>query len=261
MRISSVNFNHKNAIFKSSGRSYMDYSLKNSIITEGEISNYTELLRNDLNWRDYALVLNNNFKNQSSVNIYSLACSDLSEAYSNLISIDRFCNSPQKFKKIICYDKDDVILDVAKKRRINLEEVEIRRLERFLGYKQDYFTDKKVRIPIFGETTAPMDSYAVSKSLCDRTEIVKSDILKALKNIVDEGNSVISCRNVFPYLTEDYQKEFAKNLVLVLKPNSLFVRGAFDVRTLFIEILDDMSAKDNPNRYFEKVMTHVYRRI
>lgn len=266
MRVLKIDSNIINPKFKSSGRSYFDQTLKYSTITEGEISNYTELFRNDIVWPTHIQFLDQNFSDVPKVNIYCLACSDCSEAYSLNIALKEKSIFPEKYGKILCVDRDPVIIEAAKSRRINLSDDDIARLNKFVGGSQKYFIDKDFRIPISQETTEPMSSYAVSKELCDKTEIVLGDILTTIKNIKDQGNSVVYCRNVFPYMREETQTEISNALLKVLKPGSIVAIGSFDSRSLFAEIMFSLSAKNrlyypNIQKAYERITPLIYRRI
>ena len=85
MKITNLNnFNNLTNIysFKGCNREYYDSKLKLDIDTYGNICTFTKLFREDLNWLELASIIKQNFSDKDDVQVYSLACSDGSEAYS-----------------------------------------------------------------------------------------------------------------------------------------------------------------------------------
>ena len=61
-----------------------------------------------------------------------------------------------------------------------------------------------------------------------------------LEKIKDEGNSIVMCRNVLPYLKNDYVQKIIETARDVLRDGSLFITGNYD---RMIDI--DIKLKDN----------------
>ena len=247
----------KAAAFGSSERKYRD-SLAENTIMKGEISNFTEPFRWDVsNWFDYADYILYNFKNKDTVNFYCLGCSDGSEAYTMAIALKNSKNlGYKKVFPIYALDKDEGIIQLAKSGRINLSSNDCFMIECLLGTDQRYFigdggdiNDKNYRnLSLFSKgreeltvsseykknssnwKTGDFKSFRVSDDLRKSVIFETGDILEKVKRIKDDGNSYIACRNVTPYLPEDYKKELAATLKVRLKTGSLVALGDFDHR-------------------------------
>jgi len=194
----------------------------------------TNIFREDLNWVKFVKYISSHFMNKEKVNVYSLASSDGSEAYTFAISVmDNVKKNLQpKFFPIIASDIDEEIIKTAKSGRINLLPLEFFFAEKTCGVNlSKYFEEKGVSLEIIGDNISDMDhisSYKPIKSLKDSVEFKQSDILTELKNIKDDGNSVIMIRNVFPYLNKEYTDEVITQANKSLKKGSLFVIGDYD---------------------------------
>ena len=193
----------------------------------------TNLFRDDLKWSQLAKYIKAHFDPKGKVNAYSLACSDGSEAYSYVISILE--NIPQelqqKFLPLKASDLDKEAIKAAKSGRLNIYPIEFLTAENRGIDLFNYMTDKNVSLTINGDTVSESDqisSYKVIDKVCKNVEFKRSDILTELKRIKDDGNSVIMCRNVFPYLKPDYVDEVIKNAREILKDGSLFIIGEYD---------------------------------
>ena len=255
MRINPINNNNtfSNRTFKSSAREYMDYSLKFAIETGGLISTYTSLFREDMNWAIFSKIINENFRETEKVNIYSLACSDGSEAYTTAISILENCENPQKFFPISAIDKDKIILKHAQNYRINLFDEDLAKLRKITQKK--YFIDKSNCTKVEGESvhSQKMHSYSPINQLKDNIHFELGDIKKVLENINDNGNSVILCRNVFPYLSNYDHAYILNQLKKNLKKGSIFVIGQYDSHTLIDRKLLDFGFKEIRTFIFKKL--------
>ena len=80
-----------------------------------------------------------------------------------------------------------------------------------------------------------------------------ADILTKLSELKDDGDSVILCRNVTPYLTAEYLGKVADALNKKLKKGSLLVLGDFDRNSNIREMI-----KDNFEDVYEN---NIYRKI
>lgn len=264
MRILNINSYHQN--FKSSCRNYHNPKLEHSIITNGLISNYTELFRPDMNWIELIKVIEDNFKNTEKVNTYCLACSDGSETYSTIIGLKEYGEDADKYFPIISIDNDPVVIESALSRRINLTQDDFKRLGKNVDSEAKYFTDKKKRMLMPDESpseymTFYMNSYKPSKCLRENAIFLNGDILETIQELQDEGNTLIFCRNVMPYLTNTYQMNLFNTLLKKLKPGSIFIAGGFDRSTILANSLEFHSLEGNIHKNFQKLMNNVYKRI
>ncbi len=236
MKILPVNtvYNNKNT-FKSSFRVYYpDNYKKYDFFNTNLIRTSTNIFREDLDWDKFIKFLNLHFAYKEKVNSYVMACSDGSEPFTYAMVIKEYLpeNMQKKFFPIKASDIDEEVLNVAKSGRINLYPIEFLLAENISGIDLfKYMTDKNVSKVIKGDETSESDeisSYKVNQELRDVVEFKRSDILTELKNIKDEGNSVVMCRNVFPYLKPSYIDKIILTAKENLKNGSLFVIGNYD---------------------------------
>ena len=229
------NSQKKQPVFQSCFRAYPAKTIKIvDIFRKDTVKTSTNLFREDLDWVGLVKFMEKHFKHKDKVNIFSLACSDGSEAYTLAISV--FENLPEyvksKFLPIYASDIDKEVLKAAKSGRINIYSIEFLFSER--TYKcnmEKYFENRSASIMINGDDISETDtisSYQPIKELRDSVIFKHSDILTELNNLKDDGNSVILCRNVFPYLGESYKNEIVNSAKQNLKSGSLFVIGDYD---------------------------------
>ena len=237
MKIMPINISQqKQQAFQSCFRKYPSKTIKNfDIFGKDTVRTSTNLFREDLDWFGLVQFMKNHFINKDKVNIFSLACSDGSEAYTMAISILE--NIPEKiqskFLPIYASDIDKEILKAAKSGRINIHSVEFLFPERTYGCSlEKYFDNRSVSIMINGDDISETDtisSYQPIKELKNSVIYKHSDILTELNNIKDQGNSVILCRNVFPYLSYKYVDDVIETAKNNLKTGSLFIIGDYDI--------------------------------
>lgn len=235
MRIMPVNtYQTQKPDFKSCFRIYSSKSLNNNCFGKDTIRTSTNLFREDLDWFGLAVFAKKHFAQKDKVNVCSLACSDGSEAYTFAISLIE--NLPaeifQKFLPIKASDIDSKVINFTKRKRINIEPIEFflpgKRYECDLG---KYFIDRKASVVLSGDANSETDmifSYKPIPKLADAVTFHKSDILTEINKLEDDGNSIIMCRNVFPYLNENYIDEVLNCAKNKLKKGSLFVIGDYD---------------------------------
>ena len=237
MIVNSIkNINYQKSInFKSCIRTYNGNTLNPKILASDAVKTSTNFFREDLNWNSLMKYILFNFINTHKVNTYSLACSDGSEAYS--IAAFLMSKLPEKIYKkffpITACDIDEKVLSAANKRRINIHNFEFARTNKIYHIDlNNYFInpDLLIRIKNDNYDEHQLMSYEPIDELKENILFKKSDILTELSQIKDEGNSIIFCRNVFPYLNEDYIDKVVKTASDRLKSGSLFIIGEFDSR-------------------------------
>lgn len=235
MKIISVNTIQSNKpAFGSCFRFYIPKAEKYNCFESNLVRNSTNVFREDLDWVVLVQYLKTHFADKEKVNSYSLACSDGSEAYSFAISILELM--PQKlqykFFPIIASDIDEEIIKIAKSGRININNIEFLMSERHTNIDiGKYFKDRDISIMVKNDIISETDtisSYVPIKKIKEVVQFKKSDILTELQNIKDNGNSVIMCRNVFPYLNSKYIDEIIKAAKNNLKDGSIFIIGDYD---------------------------------
>ena len=235
MKILPVNHNQNNRNFKSCFRMYTPKSNVDFGYYGREIiKTSTNMFREDLDWNALIKYIITHFKDKNRVNTYSLAASDGSEAISYAITLLENLpkNMLSKYFPVYASDIDKEIVNISKKGRINVFGVEFAMTERMYGIDlSKYLKDKSVSIVINGDEISESDtisSYMLIDELRDAIQYKRSDILTEIKNIKDDGNSVVMCRNVFPYLSSDYADKVIETAKQKLKSGSLFIIGDFD---------------------------------
>ena len=262
-----VNFlsctNKPRSTFRGCSREYMDNTLKFRNDTGGRISTYTCAFRPDIDWKDLIKTAEKEFKDFNKINLYSLACSDGSEAYSLLISINENSENPKKYFPVIAVDKDEKIIDFAKKHRINFTRDELARIIANSKSHKDYFTHKGNAVSIDGEAFTDIyensknipckNSYKPTKKLRKNVRFKQEDIIETLNKIKDKGNSIILCRNVFPYLPPEDHLKIYELITEKLKSGSLFIVGQYDFKTLFYQKMEKNGFKQLGKFIFKKI--------
>ena len=235
MKVLPVSHNQNNKNFKSCFRMYTPKSNSDFGYYGREIiKTSTNMFREDLDWNTLVKYIITHFKDKNRVNTYSLAASDGSEATSYAITLLENLpkNMLSKYFPIYASDVDKEVIDIAKKVRINVFGVEFAMAERLFGIDlSKYLINKGVSVMINGDTISESDtisSYELIDELKNAVQYKRSDILTEINNIEDDGNSVVMCRNVFPYLSCDYTDKIIEAAKLKLKPGSLFIIGDYD---------------------------------
>ena len=231
-----------NPSFGTCARHYGKHSIKNfSSFAEPIIRTSTHLFRNDLSWEALTKYVIKHFNNKSMVQTFSLACSDGSEAYSYAITMLNKLPDDElkKFLPIKSVDIDPEIIKVAKTGRINLADFEFDSIENWNLKLENFFTKQSKALDINNDKLGidPTHSYQVVGKLRDCVDFKVGEILSEINNMKDEGNSVVMCRNVFPYLKEEYISKVLSAVNQNLKSGSLFITGCYDER---VKISDRM---------------------
>ena len=248
MKVENINsYSYKKYnTFKSTNRTFFQRSAVRSFC-QGEVSNFTYPFRKDIDdWFALAKYVVENFKNKDKINVYSLACSDGSEAYTLAIVLKDLIKNKKVFP-IIAVDKDSDIIEHANGGRINLTCEDIIRIRDFLGDNQKYFTDikdeaiikdsKKQVINDWDYSFPKYYSYKVDKNLRSLVDFKSENLLNTLSKLQDDSNTFISCRNVIPYLTKPEQNKLFNFLETKLKKGSLVAVGKYDERVDAEEML------------------------
>ncbi len=241
--------------FTSSSRDYYDKSLIKTTRTWGNVATTTWMFRQDLDWNKFTEFVYKNFASKNKVNTYSLACSDGSEAYTFLISILEKLpkETIPKFSPIIATDRDFEIIKAARSGKINLAADDIARINIISGFKE-YFINKSNPMHIKNNNfSLQCHAYEPIKELRDKVIFKQIDLLNHLKQIKDEGNSIVFCRNVTPYLPQNDIFKLANTASEILKKGSLIVFGEFDKHSGILDFIDIKG--------FEECMEFVFRKI
>lgn len=219
---SQISYNRKNnQSFKSNGNLVKD--------AYGRIlySNYSYFFREDLDWGNFINILLKKYKNVDKVNIYNYSCSDGSEPISlaMLLIKNLGAKKAKKFFPIQASDINEEILKNPRQGIVTLWEKDLNSIKSKLNYS-DYITitseaelKNLSRDKIYTGQTTPL--------LKDKIIYNTKDITKDIANI-ERDNSVVICRNFWPYIKKKERLELAKNLSNRLNNNSMCVIGSFD---------------------------------
>ena len=211
----------------------------------------TSWMFRDLDWGDFVQLLNENFKDKDKVNIYSLAASDGSEAYTCAIALKECLPNKinKKFFPIIASDIDAESINVAKTGRINLSNNDIRAISKFVESKDllrylsnsgfhKYFSDRCPPLEIENNVTyGGVYSYKVSNQITQNVHFEQADMLDQIKKLDDDSNTVLLCKNVVPYLGKRKLLTLIHLMQEKLKPGSLVVFGEFDFNERMLDTI------------------------
>ena len=223
MRMSPVQqYNRKQPVFTSNER--IVYNPLGVKLYE----NTTHFFR-EFNWEGFAKLLDSHFYSADKVNVYSLACSDGSEAYSLAIMLIKTLGleKAQKFFPIIASDIDEEILSKAVNGFIEISSGD-EDMARVMGINLSEFFDIGTESYYSNNL---MVKLAKAKDVLKQAVTFKQGKLIQEINNVEPKNSVVMCRNVLPYLPGGQEKQFIKRLGARLGRNSLYILGNFDMQT------------------------------
>lgn len=198
--------------------------------------NTTLFFRHDLNfarkpeyktsdtWIGFRKTIADYFENTPKVNVYDFASSDGSEAYSLITClIDELGEKgAQKFFPIQAYDIDSAMVEQAKSGEIPCNIDDIRRINENLKQMPFYlyfnFEDYNGSLPYL---------FIATDRLKQKVNFNLADIQSTIKNI-QPSNSLILCRNFWPYLSKEDRDKTIFELSQKLDDSSLVVIGSFD---------------------------------
>ena len=225
------------------------------------VNTTTCLFRHDLDWRGFVDLIKKTFAGKEKVNAYSLASSDGSEAYTYAICI--FDKMPKtehsKYLPIIASDIDEEVIKAGKTGKINLSTKDLVKTELHLNRSKMYFKHCGEAMKIknnkeFEQTYyKEYNLYEPINKLKNAVKFKQVDILTQLKKIKDEGNSIIFCRNVAPYLSNNYILDIVETAKKVLKSGSLFIIGDYDICSGIDYILRNSGFVEQAKNIFKRV--------
>lgn len=237
--------------FQSTNRRYTDYK-------GDEFGCYTTFFRSDLNWEKLSDFEFSNFAKKDKVNIIMFASSDGSEAYSTIISllenkIGKKQKSATKFLPIQAYDIDDEIINVANSGYIKATNYDLSEIISRSEEYNDYFekSNKKLEIKNANDDTGIV--LKAKESLTKNVKFNKGNMFQKIREIKDDSNTILMCRNILGYFLNDKIEEFIKLASNILKKDSLFIIGDYDS-----EFVNIRSILEKFN--FQKVLKNVYKK-
>lgn len=219
----------------------------------------TYAFREDLDWKGLARLFDRNFKNKDKVNVYSIACSDGSEPYSLIITLLEELGEQKaaKFFPIMASDKNEEVIDFNKNGIWNLKSSELKEFKERRYIADKYIQAAPKKIQLRNDAISPYTtSYRINEKVLKNVNFQRKDLIEQLKNIKDESNTVVMCRNVLPYFYDTAKVlEVAKLAGEKLKKGSLFIVGISDSQTDIRDFLLNVGfTYDDENPYvFKKI--------
>lgn len=213
------------------------------------------MFRDDVDWKRLASYEKWHFIDKKKVNIINIACADGSEAYTKIITLkERMGDDAQKFLPIKAYDIDDEILNAANSGLLNTSQHDRLELQINTENYEDYFGETSEKLIIQGDTELKdKKTMKVKNSLKSAVRFEKADMYDVVKNINDDSNTILMCRNVLGYFEENKVESFVKLVSNRLKEGSLFIIGEHDTKNS--QIVTYLGKNG-----FTKVMENVYKK-
>ncbi len=243
-----------NPTFQSNGRTY---KMPNGI----DMLTVTCPFRNDIDWSKFAKFEIENFKNKNEVNIIQFGASDGSEAYTQIMSLlengDRLAT--KKFFPILAFDIDETIVNVARSKLLNLNQVDECEIADNCKSFHKYFSKSNNRLQIpnnlyenFKCFNSIYTTYKVAPILTNKVCFNKGDIFQLAPHLKDDSNTVILCRNMLAYFPQHKIEQIVDTFSQNLKTGSLIATGKLEERLVnyYLRAYD-----------FEEVMKNVFRKI
>ena len=200
------------------------------------VKTLTLVARLDLSWHSLFKHLNEIFRDKSKVNFHIFGCSDGTEAfYSAKLLMDKLGKEAEKFLPVKASDIDEEVIRAAKSGRLKLTEND---LYDFIEGK-DVFRSKNIFIKndvFYKKFGIERKTFDVNSDLKNAVDFKCCALTDVLKQIEDNSNTVIMCRNVSPYLLPKELEELISTVSKKLKSRSLFVVGDCESNEAFINI-------------------------
>ena len=186
-----------------------------------------------LQWNKFFNHVIEKYKNTPKVNVFSLAGSDGSEAYSiAMLLISKLGEeNAKKFFPVIAVDFDKAVTRNARKGFMNLSADDELRINKYKGNKLSTFferTNKSFLSDKIGATDRQeiLTKFKLKPILQDKVHFITEDI-NTYVDKMPATNNLIFCRNCWPYLWKT-REEFAQKLSTKTDANSYLVLGNFD---------------------------------
>lgn len=194
-----------------------------------DILNSTAFFRYDLNFDKFAQTLIDKYKGMEKVHIYNYACSDGAEPFSLAMMLIKKLGKKgaEKFFPIMASDIDEKILENPKRGIVKLSEPEIDLMKERFGNDYLNFIQHDRQFKLDENLQDKVCNGRIKPILRDTVIFEKKNIVEDIKN-VERENSVVICRNFFPYLSKPDRCNLAQNLYDYLGNNSMCVIGEYD---------------------------------
>lgn len=191
--------------------------------------NNTAFFRPDLNFNRLVSLLTERYQGADRVHIYNYACSEGAEPFSlAMLLIQKLgAERARKFLPIIASDIDEKILENPKAGVVKLSPGDLFLIKRALGKDYSRFIEHDGKFKYDDQLRNILCDGQVTPLLRDSVVFQQANILDDVGRI-ERDNSVVMCRNFWPYLPKQERHNLAEGLSQQLGDSSMCVIGAYD---------------------------------
>ncbi len=185
----------------------------------------TYFFRSDLDWDNFASLLEKKYKSTNKVNIINHICSNGQEPYSLVVKlIQKFGESAEKFFPIDARDINFENIASAIRGHLGIKNNDMYRINECTQNKINNFFN-------FGRAMSQENDLVLipKKEIKNKVNFKQSDIFDDIDKIPAE-NTVFMCRNFWPYLKPQSREFLAQKLSQKLTSSSLLAIGDFDYK-------------------------------
>lgn len=210
------------------------YKPNSTILLDHESS--TSFYNAGLQWNKFFNHFIEKFKDVEKVNIFSLACSDGSEAFSTaMLLISKLGDKAKKYFPITAVDLDDEVMHLARSGYIDLSAKDELLINKYTGNKLNTFFEQTnlshLSNKIGGtDNRILLTRFKIKNILRDKVKFITEDVHDYVDKMPDENN-IIFCRNCWPYLQSNSKKninDFVKKLSSKMDTKSYLITGNYD---------------------------------
>ena len=250
MNTCPINFyTYKKPIIKTTTPSFSSYNAK--VYKDGKLAyrNHTELFRQDLAWNSFMDYVDKKYNDAKEVNIVNHACSAGYESWTLLMMLMKTQGENyQKFMPIRARDVDKDVIKFAKKGALELcgDEYLDAMLKCEKVLKDNFDINRRQKggdISVFNEYLMTCKT-----DLKKNIDFKNSDIFDD-KDLISKENTILFCRNFWPYLGNKKASELAYFLAQNMKSSSTLVIGAYDASYNIDELLERTGFKKTNIEY------------
>ena len=193
----------------------------------------TYFFRSDLNWDNFFSLLDRKYKDVPKVNFINHCCSNGEETYSCIIGLlMHFRGLAKKFFPIAAKDiNDENIVSAKSGAPMGILESDFYHIKNCIGDTVlNYFDYVAPQNKFYSIALKPKDNI---KQFVD---FAKGDILEDVEKM-SGTNTVLLCRNFWPYLDSFKREDLAQKLEKKLDETSLVVIGDYDAKAANVDEL------------------------
>ncbi len=249
---------YTNSIYKPSYGSL--FRLTNYIDCNGKTrftQNSTEV-RDDLDYDELAQIIKKRFSKLDKINLMPMNGSDGTESYliaNSVLNVFGEKQANEKIFPILVTDVDPLIIEqYGQKGVVALKQHDI---EAFGSNFDKYFKEINIGfLPYEATYSRDAKAYRLTPEFKNLFKFEVKDLQERLKNLKDEGNSIVIIRNCLAEtFGRDDTRKIISNLSKLMHPNSLFVIGGFDRKRMstLISDLEFYGFKEVGKNIFSKI--------